>query len=235
MSRTSKAVIVAAGLSSRLYPLTANLPKGLLEIAGETILGRSVRLLRESGTEDILVVVGFRRSLIQEALGAGVHFRFNPFFAETNNMASLWFAKEWVGDEPFLYSHGDIVYAPELLRSLLGANCEDVALSVDCGPADKEAMKVRVEEGRFVESNKDIPCSEASGEWIGMTLFHNPRALFNTVEMLMERKHFQAYDTLAFTEMARIGTRFSIIPTEGHPWIEIDDEQDLKRARKMFT
>ena len=240
MVKINKAVIVAAGTSSRLYPLSLNLPKGLLEIAGETILGRSVRLLSENGIKEILIVVGFQRDMIQKALEPfaadvpRIHYQFNPFFAETNNMGSLWFAKEWIKGDSFLYLHGDLVYDPELLRSFMSGTYADAALSVDCGSTDEEAMKVRVKDGRFIESSKDIPLNEAFGEWIGIAIFNRPRVLFNKVEILLEQKHFQAYDTLAFTEMAHEGNCFSVIPTNGGSWVEIDFRSDLDRARNLF-
>ena len=235
MSKIKKAVIVAAGLSSRLYPLTLDIPKGLLEIAGEPLLARTVRLLREREINEIFVVVGYKRDLIEKALGPDIHYQFNPFFAETNNMGSLWFAKEWVEDNPFIYLHGDLIYAPELLDAFIEGNHKDAALLVDFGDVDEEAMKVRVENECLVESNKEIPIDEADGEWVGITIFNRPQILFNKIEHLLEQKHFQDYDTLAFTEMAREGSRFSIIPTNGHLWVEIDDESDLNRARKLFS
>lgn len=224
---------MAAGVSSRLYPITTNLPKGLLEVAGETLIGRSVRLLRENSINEIMVVVGFNRNMIQEALGPEIHYRLNPFYAESNNMCSLWFAKEWVGDDPFIYLHSDIIYAPGLLKDLLDNDFQDCALLVDQGPTDEEAMKVRVEKGRFVESSKDIPISKAIGEWVGIAAFIRPGGLFDTIESLLEQGKFQAYDTLAFTRTALAGSNYSIVPTNGQPWVEIDFESDLIRARDL--
>lgn len=235
MSNIKKAVIVAAGLSSRLFPLTLKTPKGLLEVAGEMLLKRSVRLLRDKGIQDILIVVGSKREMIQSALGPHIKYRFNPFFAETNNMGSLWYAKEWIKDEPFIYLHGDIVYAPELLDEFIEESYSDAALLVDFGPSDEEAMKVRVDNGCFlIDSNKEIPLDKADGEWVGMATFPQPQALFRKIENLLEQKHFQVYDTFAFTEMVSEGERFITIPTKGHPWMEIDDESDLNSARKLF-
>jgi choline kinase len=233
MDKIKKAVIVAAGVSSRLYPITTNLPKGLLDVAGETLIGRSIRLLRENSINEIMVVVGFNRDMVQEALGPEIHYRLNPFYAESNNMCSLWFAKEWVGDDPFIYLHSDVIYAPELLKKLVDSDFNDCALLVDEGPTDKEAMKVRIEEGRFVESSKDIPVSKAIGEWVGIAAFKRPGRLFDMIERLLEQGEFQAYDTLAFTRMALEGSTYSIIPTNGQLWVEIDFESDLIRARGL--
>ena len=66
-----KAVIVAAGLSSRLYPLTSDTPKALLPLGSESLLGRSIRLLRAAGISRIAVVVGFRAGSIRDAVDTG--------------------------------------------------------------------------------------------------------------------------------------------------------------------
>jgi choline kinase len=234
MDRIKKAVIVAAGLSSRLYPLTLDRPKGLLEVGGATILSRSVRLLKENGIENILVVVGYLHEQIRKALGPEIEYRLNPFFAGTNNMGSLWFARDWVAGEPFLYLHSDILYEGELLRSVIDGDWSDAAMLVEDGPTDEEAMKVRIEDGRFIESNKGIPIEEAYGEWVGIAAFRNPEKLFCKIEGLLERKEFQAYDTLAFTEMTAEGVNFAILPTNKLRWIEVDDNPDIDRARELF-
>lgn len=234
MGSINKAVIVAAGKSSRLYPLTLDKPKSLLEVAREPILCRSVKLLHEKGIKNVLIIVGYHRYLIQDALAGSASFKFNPFFAETNNMGSLWFAKDWIKDDAFLYMHGDIVYTSEMLASVLNTPFKDAALLVDPAPTDKEAMKVRIKSERFVKSSKDITVHDAFGEWTGIALFNRPHKLFYKIESLLEQKKFQAYDTLAFTEMANEGSIFEIILTDGLPWIEIDNETDLGKARKLF-
>ncbi len=92
-------------------------------------------------------------------------FLFNPSYAQTNNLASLCVAESWVGGDPFLYLHSDIVYHPQLLERAVGRlDGAEASLLVDVGEVDQEAMKVRVEGGRFIESSKEISRSQALGE-----------------------------------------------------------------------
>lgn len=233
-----RAVIVAAGRSSRLYPLTLDTPKGLLEIGGEKLLGRSIRLLREAGVEQIAMVVGFQRQKLQEAFAAdGVHFIHNPFFAETNNLGSLWFAREWVRENDFFYLHSDIIYEDSMLGSMTsGLGTAEGSFLTDTAPTDEEAMKVRANDGFYVESSKAVPPAEAYGEWVGIAAFRAEtcRVLFETMGEVLEERLFQSYDTEGFNRMAERGHRFKIVPTEKRPWVEIDFEADLKRAREIF-
>jgi len=235
----TRAVIVAAGRSLRLHPLTENTPKALLDVGGEAMLPRSVRLLRERGVREIAVVVGHQRGQIERALGDdGISYLYNPFYAETNNMGSLWFARAWVGGESFLYLHADLVYDPRLLERMLEVPEDgDAALLVDVGPTDEEAMKVRVSaDGCFESSSKEIPLDEALGEWTGIARFSGrfSAALFDAIEALLAEREFMVYDTCAFTRLAAAGRRFCIVETGELPWIEVDFAKDLGRAREMF-
>ena len=234
-----KAVIVAAGLSSRLYPLTAKLPKPLLRVSsdGLTLLERSVRLLTDVGIEEIWVVVGFNQDKIRDCLGDGVRYLTNPFYEQTNNMTSLWLAIPHLGDEDFIYMHGDVIYDSALLDRLIPGNTRaGIDLLVDFGEVDEEAMKVRVVDGRFVESSKAIPLSEAAGEWTGLARITAPasNALYSSIEQALAEGRFQDYDTSALTHLARQGLEFGLLPTDGLPWCEIDTPADLDCARSLF-
>jgi L-glutamine-phosphate cytidylyltransferase len=120
MTDITTAVILAAGLGSRLRPLTATAPKCLTEVAENTILGRLIDGLEESGYERLVIVTGYlgdqvaryarRRSGTLDVVC--IH---NPVFATTNNCYSLWCAAD-VLDEPFVLLEGDLVLEPEVLK-----------------------------------------------------------------------------------------------------------------------
>ncbi len=232
------AVIVAAGLSSRLYPLTRETPKGLLPIGGETLLGRSVRLLRLAGISRIAVVVGFRADDIRGSLGESVTTIANPFYRQCNNMGSLLAARHFAGNDPFVYLHGDLVYTGRMLDSFLeasatGESCLDL-LTV-FGEVDDEAMKVRVDERTLlVESNKSIPLEDAAGEWTGIAVVRDPQLVFGGIESHMMSVSLTDYDTAAFSSLAAAGHVVRCLPSVGDPWKEIDTLDDLESARAAF-
>ncbi|MQF80218.1 phosphocholine cytidylyltransferase family protein [SAR202 cluster bacterium AD-493-K16_JPT_193m] len=233
-----RAIIVAAGLSSRLRPLTNDTPKVLLPVGDSSLITRSIQTLLNYGIEQITVVVGAMREKIQEHVGSGVHYVHNPFYAQTNNMASLWFALNTMPNEEFLYLHGDIIYAPEIIKKILAEKeIENAALVVDFASVDEEAMKVRTRDNKFVESNKGIPLDEAAGEWIGVARFSSSAAylLYQKIDELLSMDEFQAYETSAFNKMADEGFQFDLLPTSGLPWFEIDTLEDLTEARILFS
>ena len=65
MSSTKTAVLLVAGIGSRLRPLTDDRPKALVDIGGETILGRAVRLLGEHGVERLVLATGYREDAVR--------------------------------------------------------------------------------------------------------------------------------------------------------------------------
>src|SRR5690554_1214088 len=233
-----KAVIVAAGLSSRLYPLTEKLPKGLLPVGEQSILSRSIAILKANGITDIAVVVGFRHQQIRDALGDTVQYILNPFYQHCNNMGSLWFARDFVGNQPFVYLHGDLVFAPEVLASSqegFASRNNDIELVTEFKDNDEEAMKVRVDPDNYLlESNKEIPLSQAQGEWIGMAWIRKTAVLFSRIEEILTKEGLNYYDTHAFTALARAGARVYCSPTT-EPWVEVDFQQDYQLAQELFT
>ena len=231
------AVIVAAGLSSRLRPLTDNLPKPLLTINGDALIERSVNILVDAGIKEVTVVVGYMRDKIQQHMGDHVHYVHNPFYPVTGNLASCWFGLSALSREPLLYLHGDLVFSPVLIKRILSTKLEEEAvLLVDFDSIDEEAMKVRIEKHKFIESSKDIPLPEAAGEWTGIARFSAGAKdiLCHTIDSLLAEGNFHAYDTVAFNRMSANGFDFGVIPTDGLPWYEIDTPDDLTRARRLF-
>lgn len=233
-----KAVIVAAGLSSRLYPLTLERPKGLLPIGAQSLLERSVQLLSNRGITNIAVVVGYKHEMIRSVLGNAVHYVTNPFYQHCNNMGSLWFAKSFVGNDSFAYLHGDIVYDEAILADSLkhaNAHANDLELVTDFSPTNEEAMKVRVTDGSYlVESNKQIPIQEAAGEWTGIAFIKNAGTTMSYIEGVMMTEGLNFYDTHAFSQMARDGYKVYCSPTGPRPWLEIDFLEDYERAQELF-
>ncbi len=231
------AVIVAAGESSRLYPRTLETPKCLLEVGGEPLIDRNLRLLEEAGVEDVYVVLGFQAEKLEAHLEGRAKFIYNPFYASTNNMASLWMALPAIDSEELLYSHSDLIFEPEILfENIRRWDRESVALIYDPESIHEEAMKVRLRDGKFEHSSKEIALDNAAGEWIGLTFFSRSglESFQSTARRLLLEEEFNAYDTAAFNRMAADGLSFQTLETDGRAWKEIDTEADLTDARERF-
>jgi len=241
-----KAVIVAAGKSSRLYPRTLEQPKSLLPIILEpfeqSLIEKSIMHLRESGIDEIGVVVGYRHDMIKNLLKDQVTYIINPFYEHCNNLGSLWMARQFIGEDPFVYLHSDIVYEKEILLHVLSEinsrKQTDIELAVDFSAFDEESMKVRVDDQNFlIESNKEIPLQTAHGEWIGLAVFKNHQRFFEqaTKDLLSpQSQYLNMYDTFSLTNICR-ETKIHCTSTKNSKWVEVDFEADYQKALKLFN
>jgi len=233
-----KAVMVAAGLSSRLYPLTETQPKCLLKIGEKTIVERNVSLLKANGFEEIYIVTGYLNEKIESTLGEQCNYIYNPYYKYCNNMGSLHCTRYVVGNEPFLYMHGDIVFTEQLLQQFIEQSMQEessLTLAVDFKTTDEEAMKVKITDNYYlISSNKDITPEESAGEWTGLAIIKNSKAAFEEIESVLKEELLTVYDTYAFTRMATKGHSIKCLPTNNQQWIEIDFIEDYNLAKRMF-
>jgi len=246
-----KAIIVAAGPSSRLNPLTNEIPKCLLEVGGKTILERALEALRENGIEKIAVVRGFCSHLIDYP---NVTYYENPNYRENNILRSLFYAEGEMNDD-LIFSYSDIVYTSEIVAKLM--DCEsEIALIVDVNWLQhyngrdlhpiSEAELVKVANGKVVKIGKGVVSpGEAHGEFIGLAKFSKSgaevmKAAYHRVAAKRPAAPFQhaaylekAYLTDMIQELVDNGSLVQSIDIEGG-WLEIDTPQDLERARRLF-
>jgi len=117
------ALLLAAGLGSRLAPLTDAAPKCLVAMSGVPILERLVRALDANGFERLVIVTGYKAETLHAYLGERfggitIEYLLSPLFETTNNIYSLWLARRLI-DEPFLLVESDVVFDEPLLAPLL--------------------------------------------------------------------------------------------------------------------
>ena len=227
-----KAVIVAAGESCRLRPLADSIPKCFLPVGGRPLIEYSLQALKQCGIGQIGFVVGYLKDKFPARLGNEYEYIFNPFYAITNDMASLWFAKDFVRDSDFVYMHSDLLYHPDILAMTIASQAE-IALAVEETVCDEEMMKVRVDGLDLLESSKDVLLGEAFGEWTGVAKFTSIgwEKYLSVVEQLLAEGAFNVYDTVAMNRLVQKERVIQIVPFQGLPFIEIDYPEDLEKAR----
>ena len=118
-----KAVILAAGRSTRLYPVTEHIPKCLLDVGGRTLLEYQLDAISSAGVDEVVIVTGCQSDLILNKIDdirASYPFNiataYNDRFADTNNLYSLWTAKDLLRDQSFWCLHADVLFSAEILK-----------------------------------------------------------------------------------------------------------------------
>ncbi len=95
--KVDNAIIMAAGLSTRLVPLSLERPKALVDVRGEILIERQIRQLREAGIDEIVIVSGYKAQML-DYLKDKYHLKiiFNPEYRERNNNYSIYMAKDYI-------------------------------------------------------------------------------------------------------------------------------------------
>jgi choline kinase len=237
--RAMKAVILAAGASTRLRPYTNEKPKSLLPVAGVPILKRALDHLLAVGVTEIAIVTGFLEHMIRDAAagwapGAKLHFFTNADYATTQNGPSLLLARPAVDGHEFIMLDADIVFERSVLTALLDGPPDCLALR----PADDlsdEEIKVLLDSKGFVKLiDKTVPPRKAAGESIGIERFSaaTSKILFETLhDRVVNRGLTHEWYEKAFEEMiAAKGVQIRTVDVGGAYCAEIDTPDDLHAA-----
>jgi choline kinase len=236
-------MVLAAGAGKRLGPETAQLPKTLLPVDGDrTILDVALGNFRHVGLERAVIVTGHaherlaeRAAALERRHGLELELVYNPKALEWNNAYSLWCARDAFG-EGVLLANGDTVHPASVEEALLAARGPELLIAVDDQkPLAEEEMKVHVTpEGYLDRINKALEPAAAQGEYIGVTLIEPAAAggLADALEATFEHDP-QLYYEDGFQEFADRGGRVGIAPIGAVEWVEVDDAQDLERAREV--
>jgi L-glutamine-phosphate cytidylyltransferase len=228
-----KAIILAAGKGSRLYPITLNKPKGLLRIGDETILDRLIRQFREANIHDIVIVVGYQKEKLIEHFEGSVRFLEYSNYSETNNLHTLWSIREEL-DDNVIISFSDLMLHSDVVNELIESN-NDITLAVDTSQVIDGTMRVKVQ-GDILQSIKTTSFEEASGNFIGLAAFKNKgcQRLVNEMSKLV-KGNYDDYYTLAIDRMARRSENVACLDIAGLLWREIDTRDEYNEAKKMLV
>jgi choline kinase len=239
MQRASLAVILAAGVGSRLRPLTDDRPKALVDVGGETILGRAIRLLLAHGVRELVIATGYRADAVERALAGTpvpVRYRCNPDYETTQNSVSLALCADAVRGRPFYKLDGDVVFHPEVLERLDAVDAP-LAVAVDRRRAlDAEAMKVEAEGPRVRLLSKELDLARSTGESIGVERLDAgaSASLFDALGARITQGRRDLYYESSYNDLISQGIEAGFADISELPWAEIDTAEDLETARAML-
>src|SRR3989440_1500627 len=240
-------MVLAAGAGRRLRPDTDGLPKALLPVDGSvTILDCALRKLSAVGLRDVTVVVGCSAGAVRDRTAAlerehGVRLTLvdNDRAEEWNNAYSLWLARDHFAAGALLVN-GDTVHPVSVEKTLLAAagnrSRAGIVIAVDDVKrlADEEMKVISDPDGRLVRITKLMDPALAHGEYIGATLIGTQDAapLAAALEATWRRDASLYYED-GFQEFADRGGVIAIAPIGEVDWVEVDNHDDLRRAREI--
>ena len=244
-----KAIILAAGQGTRLKKYTQNLPKGMLDFAGKTLIERQIELYREAGIEKIIVVRGFAADKITYP---GVAYYTNEEYASTNMVESL-MAAEKEFDDDIIVGYSDVIFEKRLLTGMMECRA-DFAVAVDdewkpywqrrYGKVDFDTESLSIgEAGEITELGlEDPPLEKIDARYIGLLKFSRQgmdyiRELLNDAKKNLGDKPWQqsgkpvrqAYMTDLLNAVIESGKKVQAVRFK-HGWLEFDTNEDYEKA-----
>ena len=233
-----KAVILAAGLGSRLRPITNEVPKCMVPVNGIRIIDKQIDNLVKAGIKDIYVLSGYKADVLNSHLKDRYPFVTivdNPRYAETNNMYSLFLAEKYVKGEEFLLMNADVYFDANIIAGLLdGESCSKIAC--DKSLFLEESMKITLEGDKINHISKKI--SEAEHYAVSIDVYRiskrDSEVLFGEVDdTILNRKDENSWTEVALDKIFS-KTVFKPYVISGR-WFEIDNHEDLAKAESIFA
>ena len=243
-----QAIILAAGMGKRLGELTKGNTKCMIEVGGETLISRLLHQLDQLHLQRIILVVGYKAKELREYLlnihiQTAIEYVENTIYDKTNNIYSLYLAKDYLTKDDTLLFESDIIMEDSLIQKLIENPYPDLAL-VDKYESWMDGTVVTIdEENRIL---RFIPNS--------LFKYDEIPDYFKTVNVYKFSKHFSSTMYVPFLEayckalgrneyyeqVLRVITMLDnsgirSLPLNGEQWYEIDDIQDLDIAESIFT
>ena len=164
-----KALIMAAGIGSRISRHLNNQPKCCVKVNDEELIKYTIKLLNKKGIVDIAIVTGYSDTYVLEALDGFKfkHYR-NNFFDVTNSIASTWFAQDFLDDsDDIIVMNGDVFMEEKILDILLKNQKSPLFLS-DSSRIEDADYKFNWMDDKLINYGKELSIDETTGEYVGI-------------------------------------------------------------------
>ena len=240
-NRITTALLLAAGTGSRLMPLTSNTPKCLTLVNEQSILERLVINLKEQGFKRLVVITGYQENCIKEFLATisgnlTIEFVYSPLYKTTNNIYSLWMARDII-NEPFVLFEADLIFDVSLLDNMIYP--DRIAIS-NILPW-MNGTTVTTDSSQQVKSfHKDTtPNNTEDVKYKTVNIYSfslsSWAAIVKRLNMHIEANNVNGYyETVIGELIAEKGLSLKGVDFDNKYWYEVDTLVDLKEAEKLF-
>lgn len=231
-------VILAAGKGKRLMPLTADVPKTILEINGKTVLEYILENCINIHTKEFIIVVGHKKekladecNMLRVKYNPNIHLVENKKYFETNTGYSLHLALKRVNDD-ILIINGDNIFDEQILTNLLKSKYSAIVID-NVKKLDGESFKVDINKNIIKNMGKEISVENSDGEFIGISKVNKEDiVLFKKILFDLIEGNPQQYYDIAFRDLSK-KISLDVVYTNGLKWTEIDTFDDLEYAKKL--
>ena len=242
-----QAIILAAGMGERLGEYTRDNTKCMIEVGGVRLIDRALSALKDANVSRVVVVVGYKGHNVIDHLGHDfqgmpIEYVENTIYDKTNNIYSLYLAKDYMLADDTILLESDIIFEPSVVKKIIHDECPNIAL-VDKYESWMDGTVVTLDDQQHIVRLIDKSQFD----------FNNVQNYYKTVNIYKFSRSFsakyyvpflEAYSTALgnneyYEQVLRIilhlrNLPLKALPLDGEMWYEIDDAQDLDIASGMF-
>ena len=235
-----KAIILAAGMASRLRPLTLTTPKSLLKVGERSLLQRSMDALIANGVKEFCIVTGYLHEMIEDfvkeqyADSIQVTFIYNKVYETTNNIYSLWLARPFAEGQEVLLLDSDLLYDPQIVTRVLATDAPNVLTLIRHELGEEEMKVVTDAQGSIKEISKTCNPADAAGESLGIEKMGKDYtlALYKELEPMMNDEHLEnVFYERAFERLIPQGHTYKVLDVTELFSCELDTIEDFENAK----
>ena len=245
-----KLFILAAGKGTRLWPLTKDKPKSLLDLGdGSTLLERQIESAVNSQIfDEIIIITGYLSEQIEEKVEKykekiNITIIYNPFYELANNLMSLWCAHYRMVESDFMITNGDNIYQDLVFSKVykrFEKDKEVIGITIDYKDKyDEDDMKVTLDDNKNVlRVHKEIPLENTHAESVGLAVIKGKKSRETFVsailELVKEKETLNKFWLDIFNYLVKQGNVIKTVEIGKNEWREVDFHPDIETLRKLI-
>jgi UDP-N-acetylglucosamine diphosphorylase / glucose-1-phosphate thymidylyltransferase / UDP-N-acetylgalactosamine diphosphorylase / glucosamine-1-phosphate N-acetyltransferase / galactosamine-1-phosphate N-acetyltransferase len=237
MTSIDKAVLLAAGRGTRMRELTADLPKPMIKVRNKPVLLHIIEGLQLAGIKDFLIVIGYRGEVVQDYFGGGTRFGLRIKYVTqlvqdgTGRVVDL--ARDFVCDDPFVLSYGDILVDPANYRQLVTLS-DDVSAIISVKRNEDVSKGGAVflnERFELIDLREKPKPGEPTSPWYNAGVYAFRPNIFEFTAKLQPSPRGEYELTDAIRDLAQSGNNVKALELTG-AWADVRDPEILAELNR---
>lgn len=233
-----KAVILAAGLGTRMLPLTANTHKILLRVGGKPLIEHTIEALKANGIVEIVLVVNHLKEQIREFLGDGSRFGVRISYVFQSNPKggtgnAVLTAKEEIEDDSFMLLNGDLFFHSSIVGKMIKMSKDYDGLIASKEVENPSEFGIfEIKNGliaKIHEKSANPPSNIAN-----LGIYILPSEIFDAIEKTPLSKRGECELTDSIDILIKEGFRFRPVLIDDF-WLDVGRPSDLDRANDIYV
>lgn len=224
-----KALIMAAGVGTRISRYIEGKPKCTVDIGGYTLIEYTIKQLEDRGIKEIGMILGYKCNIIEDLLKKhNIKFYYNYFFEVTNSIASAWFAKDFFNDD-LIMMNADVFLESNLIDIIFKEKRSPILFS-DSSRKEEADYKFYYEDNQLIKYGKELTGEDISGEYVGIAKMDKEfsyKYLTRMEELIKAGKHNMWWEDVLYSFVCERSIYIQDI--KGKFWAEVDFIEDYER------